>query len=330
MRIIIFNILLIVLFGNAALAQNLFPLLGGQRVGTAAATFLKIDVGAEATAMSGAYVAMANDATTLYWNPAAAAQVAQNAFTLSHIEWPVDIQYEFVGYIHHINGIGSIGLSLGMLHMPDMEVTTEYYPTGTGEYFRYYDTFGTLTFSMKMTDQFSFGASIKYVEEGLADLKMGGWMIDLGTFYWTGFRSLRFAVSLSNFGPDLRPNGTYLKATREGDQTSQSYEAFSPPTTFRVGTAMEVLEMDEYALTTSVQINHPVDNAENAVIGLDFSYLGNLHLRGGYKINYDEERFTFGAGFKVPVSWLPLSVDYAYKSFMNLGSTHQFTLNLYY
>ncbi len=313
--------------GTSVPAQNLFPLLGGQRVGTAAATFLKIDVGAEATAMSGAFVAMASDATTLYWNPAAAAQVPNNSFTLSHIEWPVDIQYEFMGYIHHIEGLGSIGLSLGMLHMPEMEVTTEYHPTGNGEYFQYYDTFAALTFAMKMTEQFSFGASVKYVEEGLAELKMGGWMIDLGTFYWTGFKSLRFAVSLSNFGPDMKPDGNYMKANKTGGFTEQSYESFSPPTTFRVGTAMEVIETEQYALTTSLQINHPVDNAENAVIGLDFSYIKNLHIRAGYKINYDEEKFTLGAGFQVPVSFLNFTVDYAYKNFSNLGATHQFTLD---
>ena len=327
MNKIYLKIILFQLIATVAIAQNLFPLLGGQRTGTAAATFLKIDVGAEATAMSGAYVAMANDATTLYWNPAAAAQVPDNTFTLSHIEWPVDIQYEYMGYIHHINNFGTIGFSVGMLHMPDMEITTEYYPTGTGEYFQYYDTFAAFTFALKMTEQFSFGATLKYVEEGLAGLSMNGWMIDLGTFYWTGFKTLRFAVGLSNFGEDMKPDGSYLSKTKDGDEIENQYEAFSPPTTFRVGTAMEVWDTEEYALTTSFQINHPVDNAENAVIGLDFSYLRNLHLRAGYRINYDEEKFTFGAGFLLPISTLKFSLDYAYKSFTNLGSTHQFTFN---
>jgi hypothetical protein len=327
MRKLLVKILILQFLTTVGFAQNLFPLLGGQRVGTAAATFLKIDVGAEATAMSGAYVAMANDATTLYWNPAAAAQVPDNTFTLSHIEWPVDIQYEFLGYLHHIENIGTIGISMGMLHMPEMEVTTEYHPTGTGEYFQYYDTFGAFTFAMNMTEQFSFGASVKYVEEGLAGLTMSGWMIDVGTFYWTGFKTLRFAVGLSNFGEDMKPDGSYIKTNKDGEATNELYEAFSPPTTFRVGTAMEVWETEQYALTTSFQVNHPVDNAENAVLGLDFSYLGNLHLRAGYRINYDEERFTFGAGFLVPVSTLKFSLDYAYKDFTNLGSTHQFTFN---
>ncbi|TFH02395.1 MAG: PorV/PorQ family protein, partial [Calditrichales bacterium] len=213
------------------------------------------------------------------------------------------------------------------LHMAEMEVTTEFHPTGNGEYFSYYDTFGAFTYALKMTEQFSFGASLKFVQEGMADLSMTGWMIDVGTFYWTGFRNLRFAVGLSNFGPDMHPDGKYLKLMKDGEYSDRGYESFSPPTTFRVGAAMGVLTGESYDLTTSFQINHPVDNAENAVIGLDFCYIDNLHLRAGYRINYDEERLTFGAGFKLPVQTLTFSLDYAYKDFNNLGSTHQFTFN---
>ena len=163
MKKIILTVLALHLMGTLLFAQNLFPLLGGQRVGTAAATFLKIDVGADAAAMGGAYVAMARDASTLYWNPAAAAQVEGNSLTLSHIQWPVDIQYEYFGYIHHFGDVWTLGVSMAMLHMPDMEVTTEIHPSGTGEYFRYYDMFGALTFGVNLTNQFSFGASVKYV-----------------------------------------------------------------------------------------------------------------------------------------------------------------------
>ena len=316
---------ILLICASSAFGQNLFPLLGGQRIGTAAATFLKIDVGAQATAMSGAAAALATDATTLYWNPAAAAHIPGNFLTVSHTEWPIDIQYEYLGYIHQFS-FGTIGLSMGMLHMPEMEVTTEYYPTGTGEYFNFYDYFVGLSYALKMTERFSFGFSFKIVEENLAGLRMGNWMIDFGTFYWTGFKSLRFAATLVNFGPDLKPSGTYMQRTKEGGFIKSEYEAFSPPTTFRIATAMEVIDTENYMLTTSFQINHPVDNAENAVIGLDFGYIKKLFLRAGYRINYDEERFTYGAGFILPISTMKFTMDYSYKDFINLGSTHQFTL----
>jgi len=317
-------------FISVSEAQNLFPLLGGQRIGTAAVTFLKIDVGAKATAMSGASVAMADDASSIYWNPAAAAFVPDKSISISHIEWPVEIQYEYMSYIHHFSGFGTMGLSGGYLHMEDMEVTTEYHPTGSGEYFSYYDAFASLSYSLKMTNRFSFGASVKYVEENLSGNKMGGWLLDQGTFYWTGFRSLRFAVSVVNFGKDLKPKGNYLKRSREGGYTKSNYESFSPPTTFRVGSAMEVIDNNDYTLTTSVQVNHPVDNAENAVLGMEFGYLKKLFLRAGYRINYDEEKFTFGAGVKVPIASTSLIIDYAFKQFKTLGKTSQFSLGYHF
>lgn len=315
---------------SALNAQSLFPLLGGQRIGTAAATFLKIDVGARAAAMSGASVAMADDASSLYWNPAASAQLKDNSFYLSHIEWPVEIEYEYIGYVHHFPGFGTVGFSGGYLHMEDMEVTDEYHPTGTGEFFSYHDAFAALTYSLKMTTRFSFGTSVKYVEEDLAGIKMNGWLLDFGTYYWTGYKSLRFAVGLLNFGTDLKPSGTFMKKNKDGSYSETDYEAFSPPTTFRVGSAMEVIDSGKYTLTTSIQINHPVDNAENAVLGFEFGYLKKLFLRAGYRINYDEEKFTFGAGLKVPFAGTNLTIDYAFKEFKTLGNTNQFALGYHF
>lgn len=308
-------------------AQAAFQLLGGQRIGTASATFLKIEVGAQAVAMSGAGAALAGDATVLYWNPAGAAQVANNNLALSHIAWPADIQYEFLGYVHHLPRFGTFGLSLGMLHMADMEVTNEYYPTGTGEYFRFQDSFAALTYARKMTNRFSFGVSIKYVDEVLADVRMGGWMIDLGTFYWTGYRKVRFAVSLVNFGPDLEARGSYMKKNIQGEREEQAYEAFAPPTTFRVGVAGDLYSSELYNLIAAMQINHPMDNVENAVLGLELQVLQRLHLRGGYRINFAEERLTVGAGLLLPVAGARVVLDYAFKDFVHLGATHQFTFS---
>ena len=45
-------------------------------VGTTSANFLKIDVGARAAAMGGAFTALADDGSSLYWNPAGITQAA--------------------------------------------------------------------------------------------------------------------------------------------------------------------------------------------------------------------------------------------------------------
>jgi hypothetical protein len=62
-----------VIINNQTYAQ-LFPTLGGQRVGISTAQFLKIGVGRRASAMGDAFVAISDDASALYWNPAGLVQ----------------------------------------------------------------------------------------------------------------------------------------------------------------------------------------------------------------------------------------------------------------
>jgi len=134
----IFTLIIISLFVTHANAQ-LFPVLGGQRSGISTAQFLKIGVGGRASAMGDAFVAVANDASALYWNPAGLSQFTQNQVMFSHNKWVVDINHDFLGLVYHMDATNSFGIALTSLSMKDMPVTTEFAPTGTGEYFGFSD-----------------------------------------------------------------------------------------------------------------------------------------------------------------------------------------------
>jgi len=60
---------------GAAFGQSVIDV---SKSGTVAATFLEIPVGAAAIGLGGAFVSVANDATTLFWNPAGAASFDRN------------------------------------------------------------------------------------------------------------------------------------------------------------------------------------------------------------------------------------------------------------
>ncbi len=315
---------MIMLLSNNSFAQ-LFPTLGGQRAGISTAQFLKIGVGGRASAVGDAFVAIANDASALYWNPAGLSQFTENQIVFSHNEWVVDINHDFIGAVYHLDPTNSFGVSLTTLSMKDMEVTTEFAPNGTGEYFGFSDMALALTYSRRMTDQFSFGGTVRYIEETLDKLKMRGVMIDLGTYYWTGLGSTRFAVAVSNFGNQLAPDGEVILV---GKRKQSEWQSFSPPTIFRIGFAFEPIENENNKLTTSVQLNHPNDNSENVSAGAEYSWHQILYLRGGYKFNVDEQNFSLGAGFDVPLNIARLSFDYAYSNFTKLGSAHRFSIIL--
>jgi hypothetical protein len=327
------SLLLWALCVAAAAQAQLFPNLGGQRVGISALQFLKIGVGARAVAMGEAFVAVANDASALYWNPAGMAQCQRPQAFFAHSEYAVDIKHEFVGVVYRLDEQNVLGASFTSLHMDDMQVTTETQPFGTGEYFTFGDVAGALTYARKMTDQFSFGMTVRYAEETLDVLKMRAVVFDLGTYYWTGLGTTRFAVVISNFGADVTPKGSVSHF--EGEALS-TFQSFSAPTVFRLGIALDPVESGDHRLTTSLQLNHPNDNAENLRLGLEYAWSNCLFLRAGLKHTIgqplfsqdatSEEGFAAGVGVRADINGLSLAVDYAYTDFRRLGSVHRISM----
>ncbi len=325
MKIKLTKILLILLIFTVKSSAQFFPTLGGQRAGISTLQFLKIGVGGRATAMGDAFIAVADDASALYWNPAGLAFAKENEVMFSHNSWVADISQEFAGAFFKFSENDVIGLSLTSLHMDKMEVTDEFNPLGNGQYFGFGDVAFTLTYSRKMTEQFSVGASIRYVEETLDMLKMRGVLIDFGTLYWTGLGTTRFAVSITNFGNEFAPDG---EVTLWGGRKETEWQSFSPPTMFRIGFAFEPWQSLQNRITTSIQLNHPNDNSENISLGAEYSYANIVALRAGYKINVDEQGFTAGAGVNLPLGIGNVSVDYGFSGFSRLGSVHRFSIIL--
>src|SRR5690349_23851614 len=68
--------------------------LGGQRAGTSSATFLRIGIGARAVGMGETFVAVANDPSAIYWNPAGLASLQRREVMASHVDWPADVHYD--------------------------------------------------------------------------------------------------------------------------------------------------------------------------------------------------------------------------------------------
>jgi len=334
-RAILAAVLLLALPG-AGHAQ-LFPNLGGQRVGISAFQSLKIGVGARGVGMGESFVAVANDVSSLYWNPAGLIQGTDDEVMASHTEYFADINHDFLGVSYHLTPSDAVGAAFSSLHMKDMEITTETQPLGTGRYFSFGDVAVGLTYSRKMTDQFSFGVTLRYVEETLDVLKMRSVMVDLGTYYWTGLGSARFAVVITNFGADVAPQGT--AANFSGGSTS-TFQAFSLPTVFKLGLAFEPIEDDQHRLTTSVQLNHPNDNSEHLRFGLEYGWHNTAFLRIGLKRTIgqklfgedatSEESYNIGAGVKVPVLGKSVAADYAFAQFSRLGAIHRISIAFSY
>jgi len=323
---ILFALLLVI---PGLLNAELFPNLGGQRVGTSAAQFLKIGVGARAVALGESYVAIANDAEALFWNPAGISQFSDNDYFFTYNQWFSDIQIYYSGAVFHLNQTNTIGAFFTALTTDDMMETTELEPTGTGRYFSYGDLVTGISYARNMTNKFSFGVTIKYFQETLAELKMSSVLFDLGTYYKTGWKSTRFGVSVTNFSSDMSAEGSYTYKTLKNETVKVSkFQAFTPPIMFRIGLAAEALERSGHKLTWSVQLNHPNDNSENLNFGAEYWYRNILALRSGYITSRTDRNVSFGVGLNVPLGRNGFRVDYSYANFGRLGYVNQYTFHI--
>ena len=303
--------------------------LGGQRAGTASATFLRIGVGARAVGMGETFVAVANDPSAIMWNPAGLASLQRRELAVSHVEWPAEVRYEHVTLILPSRRLGgSIGLQLGVLST-DIEETTEFQPYGTGRTFSYSDVVAGLAFSRRWTDKLLVGAGVKFVREDLGS-QVGGpttsaFLFDVGSIYYLGLGSVRIATSLSNFGSALRPAGNYVSPY---DGSTANYDAFDPPLMFRYGLAFEPVENEGQRLTTAVEVNQPADNEQVFKAGAEWSFRSTFALRGGYNFRADALKLSAGAGFVSEFAGLRGALDYAFTDGGFLGSVHRLSLGV--
>ena len=328
------TLLCVGLITAVAHGQGLIQNLGGQRVGTSIFPFLKIETSVYGAALGGAAVAVPADASGLFYNPSIITHLGAGNLVVSHIQWPANITYDSFALALPLRRHQFVGVSYGALQTEQLLETTEYLPFGTGRTFRFRDQFVALTYSLRMTDRFSFGTTVKYVQEDLAELGMNAVLFDFGTYYITGFNTLRISSSFTNFGRQVAPVGSYSKQILDG-QTGEEvegelkFQAFSPPTTFRLGAAYELINGDRQQLTMAIQLTHPADNAEYYAVGMNYQLGRALSLRAGYQANTDEFGLTLGLGIGVGLgNGRSLRFDYAYTQATYLTSPQRISIGI--
>jgi len=317
---------------------------GQAKVGTAGAQFLEIGISARAIGMGEAFLGVANDASALYYNPGAVALLEDKELMVTHIDYPADIAYEFVGFVMPMPQLyGNIGVATYWLHTDDMAVTTYENPEGNGTVFSAGDFATAITYSASLTDHFSIGLSMKYIYSFLELAWASGWAADVGTFYDTGYRGFSICMMIANFGPDMKYNFEYE------DGRKYDSESLPLPIDFRFGTAINLIERENQKLTWAIQVSRPNDNMEKFNTGFEYWLSDSFALRAGKKFQYDyvnngnllpglegfDDRrdfnltagMTFGGGFKLPVSSYVMQVDYAFQDMGYLGSIHRFSFD---
>lgn len=304
-------------------------------VGAAGAQFLKIGVGSRYLGMGETSVAQVNDVYSMYWNPAGLTAIENSAISFTNVNWILDINLNYVGYAKHFEGVGVIGVAVTVLTMGTQEITDFDNQNGNGQFFTARSYAVGLTYARQLTARFSFGATVKYVAEEIHLEDARGVGFDFGTMFYTGFNSLRIGMAISNIGPSMQFTGPDLDVeydAREDDANSGigasvKTTEFDLPLLFRFGLAYDFDMGSGSLVSVSAELKHPNDNVEQGGLGVEYGYNEQFFLRGGYKINSDEEKLSFGGGLLATLTGdTKLQIDYAWQDFGRLTSTQRFSL----
>jgi hypothetical protein len=311
--------------------QSGIPPYDIQRVGQAGWQFLKINADARQAAMGGAFTAISQgDASAVFGNPAALTDVKNIDVQFNVLKWVADIGHQSIAVAWNLGDAGVVAGSVAMLDYGDVpetiNSTTEggiTIPVMTGSVYSAKDIVGGITYARKITDNLSVGGSVRWMRESIAELSMNNWSFDIGTIYYTGFRSLRIAIAARNFGPDSRFGGWSELYQTESDNVRM-------PLDLRAGLAMDFFdgEGSPHVMTAVVEGDHPNDGTEKIHLGVSYCFNKIFTIRGGYKINYDVQRFTFGAGLQYSLGDILGSINYAYVDFGELTQVHMISIGL--
>lgn len=306
------------------------------KVGSSGAQFLKIGVGSKYQAMGEASVALANDVYAAYWNPAGLAEIENATIGFTNVNWLLDIDLNYIALAKYFEDVGVFGVSATVLSMDDQEITTFEQQDGTGNYYSSVSYTVGVSFARQLTAQFAFGTTIKYVGERIHNEKSEGFAFDFGTLLYTGFRSLRLGMSISNMGPELKFSGPDLDVgydPQNGEGANHPVGAelkttpYDLPMTFRVGAAYDIDMSPNAVLTLATEFKHPNDNIQQGAFGAELGFSDRFFLRAGHKFNYEEEGLTVGGGLLTSISnGTKLVIDYAWQDLGRLQSTQRFSV----
>lgn len=348
---ILFQIFMIMLF----MSMNFYPGFAQKpyRVGTTTANFLEIGYGSAGSAMGDAYVSVAKDISSIYWNPAGLSYMKQSEVQFMYQPWLVETNTAFVGAGLVLPSLGTFAIGIFQASYGEMEVNTLNMQNGTGEIFGANDYAVSLSFARRLAQWFAFGASAKYVSSQIWHSNANAMAVDLGvvvnTYFFspTGEREdgLIIGMSIANYGTKMRFDGVDLlhpidilpnEAGNYRDVRGKfDLESWELPLIFRIGVSVKPIVSEQHTVTLAVDALHPNNNSESVNVGVEYKLkiptAGDFFLRGGYKALFmDDSEFgaAFGAGMKLHMmNNLGIKLEYAYRGVGILGKTHCYTFS---
>jgi long-subunit fatty acid transport protein len=333
--------LLVFLVLNLVLAVADFnSLLQAQsKTGTTIGQFLLIEPSARYTGMGNAGVASHDELQAAYYNPGAIGRMQGFGVQFTHSIWLADITYDYVVALARMGSAGNLLVNVTSLNSGEMDVRTVEQPLGTGEKYSVSNIAMGIGYGRQITDRFSMGFQITYLQETIWHSSLSTMAISVGTMYNLTPNGIRLGASICNFGLPAGYSGRDLRIIYDndpdkyGDNSSLPGEIYTEkhplPVLFRVGLSWPIRLNENNQFQLAVNAFHPNDNTESLSFGGEWVIFKSMALRAGYQnlfLKDSEVGLTLGAGLNLNLQGTNFRFDYGWADHGRLENTQRFTL----
>jgi len=291
-----------------------------------AGEFMAIDVSPRSQAMGSAFIALANDVTATYHNPAGLVQIQSMQVAVMHTWQFTDlISYDYIGFTRPLSKDKAFAVSLTRLGIDDIK-DSRGAGIGNGDDFRLdyskiknfnaADYVLYLSLGKIQSAKFAWGLNFKLVRRTLAESDATGLGFDGGVLLRMNDK-WRIGGMVRNITSTLVAWDTGEKElVRPLILMGTSYKLLLPSLqSYFIPSVNFILRTESYPVVNTGLSD--TGTFADAIGGGEFVFRNALFLRGGV----DElHRPTFGIGIKIP----HLNIDYAFTSFnQELGNSHK-------
>lgn len=308
--------------------------------------FLNVSLDARTNGIGDATTSLETNSSAMFYNPASMGWMQGFVdISLGSTQYIADIDYynASIAFAPYDGDYGVFGLNFLSVNYGDFLGTiragNEQGYLDVGTFSPTAISFG-LGYAKALSEKFSVGANIKYVRQSLGSSIISDAVydpiansvtgitdenerdviaFDFGLLYKTGFKSLNIGMSVRNFAREIK----------------YEQEGFQLPLIFQIGASMDLADLLEFdktenSLLLSVDANHPRDYPEQIMVGLEYTFMNLVSLRGGYSAPNDERDIVAGIGIKKDLGGFNLAVDYSYTPFGIFENVHRLSVNFRY
>lgn len=286
-----------------------------------AGEFLTHGVGARALGMGSAFVAVADDVTAGYWNPAGVADVSGRAVQFMHAETFGDvINYDTGAGVMPLNGGGAVAVTVVRLAVDDIPFTD----FEEDENRIYYDEAGItlesdsetallVSYGRRVSERLRVGGNLKLISKSIADYSCYGAGFDLGAKFdlWSGttLGANLQDITTTFLSWDTKERELIMPTAKLG--AAQRFELPSMGGVLTVAADAD-FRFENRALADEYHVG---SISADTHYGAEFMYHDMVGVRGGLSAG----QLTAGAGFALG----GFTVDYAFGKHEYLDSSHR-------